>query len=610
MHEFCGWIADAPTTMSQVHNGLVEMLAVSAGSPKETQDWLTTRGGFLVSKEGDVWAIEEDGLMVMIAGRPQLPQGQASPNPAQAVLRLWQRHGQEVLGEMHGPFALAVCDSRARTTLLAVDRMGIQPLAFALGRGGVAFSSRADRVAAHPAVAAKLSAQGIFNYIYFSVIPAPNTLFTDVEKLLPGQWVRIRAGTIDRGFYWRLRYRDQPRRDFDDQAARFKGILREAVARAKGDDEAAAFLSGGTDSSTIAGILTEIQGKPARTYSIGFAAEGFDEMEYARIAARHFGLDAREYYLTPDDVLTAMPLIAAHYDQPFANESAVSAYFCAKLAADDGYRVILGGDGGDEIFGGNERYAKQRIFEYYSLLPATLRQRLIEPLADWPGLDATALTRKARSYVRQARIPLPGRMETYNFIYRQPLAEMFEADFLAQIDPGMPDRLLKDPYERAATQHYLNRMLHLDLKLTLADNDLPKVSVMAEAAGIAVRYPLIDDAMVEFSGQVPPDWKVKGHSLRWFFKRALTGYLPDEIINKSKHGFGLPFGLWLRDHPPLREYVGDRLADFRRRGWLKPSYIDRIQADHKTQHASYFGKMLWVMATLEEWLRSRPDGNA
>lgn len=369
-------------------------------------------------------------------------------------------------------------------------------------------------------------------------------------------------------------------------------------------DEAAAFLSGGTDSSTVCGVLKELTGR-ARAYSIGFDAGGFDEMEYARIATRHFGLDTREYYLQQADVLEAIPLIARHYDEPFANESAVPTYFCARLAAQDGFKVMLGGDGGDEIFGGNERYAKQKVFEAYHLLPGGLRKGLIEPLARLPGLSALPPMRKVQSYIRQANIPLPERMESYNFIYRQPLAEMFAPGFLAQIDTGQPADWLKEVYHRADSDSYINRMLHLDLKFTLADNDLRKVGGMTEAAGIEVRYPLLDDAMVDFSGQVPPDWKVRGRYLRWFFKKALTGFLPDEIIHKTKHGFGLPFGLWARDYAPLRERVESRFEACKQRGILQPAYVDHIRREHMSGHATYFGRMVWQILILEEWLAAR-----
>jgi asparagine synthase (glutamine-hydrolysing) len=196
-------------------------------------------------------------------------------------------------------------------------------------------------------------------------------------------------------------------------------------------------------------------------------------------------------------------------------------------------------------------------------------------------------------------------MESYNFIYRQPLAEMFMPDFLNQVNTHQPSDWLKEVYKRADTSSFINRMLHLDLKFTLADNDLRKVGGMTEAAGIEVRYPLLDDAMVDFSGEVPPDWKVKGQYLRWFFKKALTGFLPDEIINKSKHGFGLPFGIWAKDYAPLRERIEVRMESFKQRGILQPSYVDHIRQEHMSGHATYFGRMVWLILTLEEWLLER-----
>ena len=294
------------------------------------------------------------------------------------------------------------------------------------------------------------------------------------------------------------------------------------------------------------------------TYSIGFGADGFDEMEYARLAARRFGASAHEYYLKPDDILEAIPLIASTYDEPFANDSAVPTYFCAKQAARDGVKIMLAGDGGDEIFGGNERYAKQMVFEHYGRLPVFLRNHLIEPAVNSiPGGDSLLPVRKLRSYIRQASIPLPERMESYNFIYRQPLNEMFEPEFLASVNPEIPKEMLRDAYFRADSEHPINRMLHLDLKFTLADNDLRKVSGMCEAAGIEVRYPLLNEALVNFSGRLPISYKIRGQRLRWFFKEALKDFLPREIITKTKHGFGLPFGVWALSHPPLRELVDD-----------------------------------------------------
>ena len=601
MRELCGWFDSSAREPGFANNkGMMPPLALGAGHKTIS----CPQGDIAVASAGSV--AEKGGVHIAIVGRPRFINLANEPsNPAEALVGLWLQYGREALSRTRGTFALAVADTRNNSLLLALDRVGTHSLSFAVHGPQIIFANRADAVAAHPVVNAGIDPQGVFNYLYFYEVPAPGSIYQQVEKLLPGQYALFENGRLSRGFYWHLKYQDAHRSDYPEMAERFHRLLRECVGRAQGNDDPAAFLSGGTDSSTIAGVLAEVQKKSSRTYSIGFSAEGFDEMEYARLAAKRFGLDAREYYLTPDDILTAIPIIARHYDEPFGNESAVPTYFCAKMAHADGYKVMLAGDGGDEIFGGNSRYALQKLFEAYHHIPGTLRRGLIEPLSNIPGMAALPPGRKLRGYIRQANIALPARLETYNYIYRQPLAEMFMPDFLAQVDTGVPLAGLQDVYDRADTRSYINRMMHLDLKFTIADNDLRKVNGMTEAAGIEVRYPLLDDDMVAFSGEVPPDWKVKGQYLRWFFKTALKGYLPDEIINKSKHGFGLPFGVWARDHAPLRERMEDRLSDFKRRGWLQPAYIDLVREQHRSLHASYFGKMLWVIVMLEEWMARR-----
>jgi asparagine synthase (glutamine-hydrolysing) len=601
MHRLAGWLGHGST---DVTNTLEQMLTpCSVARPAYTHTHTHTDLAWGMAANLPL-AVEGD-LAAVITGRPSFAKPELQKLPAaSALLALWRQHGRDAPKHIHGTFALAVLDREDQSVFLALDRIGAEKLAFSAKPSGMVFASQADMVAAHPAVGRELDPQGLFNFLYFYQVPAPGSVFKGVEKLLPAQWAFWKKGELTKGYYWALHYRDEPRHDFAAQSERFHTLLRESVSRAKGDDNAAAFLSGGTDSSTVSGVLKEIAGK-VETYSIGFDADGFDEMEYARLAAKRFGLDMHEYYLKPADIVEAIPLIASHYDEPFANESAVPTYFCAKLAAADGFKVMLAGDGGDEIFGGNARYAKQKVFEVYHQIPAALRSGLIEPLANLPGLSALPPFAKAQSYIRQANIPLPERMESYNYVYRQPLAEMFTPGFLDSVNSHQPSALLKEVYDRADTTSYINRMLHLDIKFTLADSDLRKVGAMTEAAGIDVRYPLLDDAMMDFSGEVPPDWKVKGQYLRWFFKTALKGFLPDEIINKSKHGFGLPFGVWAKDYAPLRERIEDRLSDLKKRNILQPAYIDLVRNEHMSGHATYFGKMIWNMMILEEWLQAK-----
>ena len=199
-----------------------------------------------------------------------------------------------------------------------------------------------------------------------------------------------------------------------DLRTEFRQLLRDAVARQFDGGKSGCFLSGGTDSSTVAGMIGEVSGQPPATYSIGFEAEGYDEMEYARIAARHFKTEHHEYYVTPDDLVRSIPSVAQYYDQPFGNSSALPAYYCAKMAKEDGVSKILAGDGGDELFGGNTRYAKQKVFGYYDSVPGLFRNALLEPLLLKTPLGKLPLARKGASYIEQAefRCPIAARYTT------------------------------------------------------------------------------------------------------------------------------------------------------------------------------------------------------
>jgi len=556
------------------------------------------------------WLETAQGVCVALCGRPDvsaLPL--AGADPARRIAAAYADEGPRLLQRLRGSFALAVTDLREHRTLLAVDRMGIESMCFAQSDGGLVFGSRADTVAHALGAPPEIDPQAVFNYLFFHAVPSPGTIFRRVSKLLPAQYLELRDDETRLDFYWRMRYADRAASNSGALAERLRRVLPEAVARQTDDGPVGAFLSGGTDSSTVAGTLARLRKDLVDAYSIGFDAPGFDEMSYARRAAEHFGLRHHPYYVTPADVLRAAPLIARAYDEPFGNASAVPTYFCAKLAQEQGMRALLAGDGGDELFGGNARYAKQRLFEAYSVVPKPLRRALVEPLVESvPEALLIAPARKVKSYVTQARVPLPDRLETYNLLVRADLSEVFEPDFLAAVRPDDPFSLMREAYMRAESASAVHRMMHLDLKQTLADNDLRKVNVMCRLAGVEARYPMLDDDLVALSAEIPAAGKVRGSRLRPFFKDALRDFLPREILEKQKHGFGLPFGIWLREHRPLRELALDSLAEFRRRGILKPGYLDKLVENALGGHASYHGVMVWVVLILELWLTFNQAG--
>jgi asparagine synthase (glutamine-hydrolysing) len=216
--------------------------------------------------------------------------------------------------------------------------------------------------------------------------------------------------------------------------------------------------------------------------------------------------------------------------------------------------------------------------------------------------------RKLGNYVRQARLPMPERMETYNLLDRLGPERVLSDEYLARVDQGMPMRLLRETYHGAHAGHMLNRMLAVDMRFTLADSDLPKVTGACSLAGVEVAFPFLDEGLMVFAANLPPREKVKGTRLRHLFKEALRDFLPPEILAKKKQGFGLPFGFWLAEHPGLRELTGDSLSSLKQRGIIRPEFIDDLLQQHHAEHAAYYGTMVWTLLMLEQWLAAREQG--
>jgi asparagine synthase (glutamine-hydrolysing) len=337
---------------------------------------------------------------------------------------------------------------------------------------------------------------------------------------------------------------------------------------------------------------------------MGFDAEGYDEMEYARIASRHFGTTPLEYYVTPDDVLSTLPAIAAAFPEPFGNSSAAATYHCARIARERGLQRLLAGDGGDELFGGNERYAKQLMFERYGRLPRAFRNALLEPGVTFAARFTNAFPiGKAASYIEQAKVPLPDRLQSYNFLHRHAPSDVFSTWLLDHAQVSEPLKLLREEYRVPTTSSAVNRMLFLDWKFTLHDSDLVKVNTMCQLAGVEVAYPMLDQSVIDFSLHIPGNWKVHNLELRWFYKRAMQTFLPRAIIAKTKHGFGLPFGLWTKAHDGLRRLSEDALSSLAERGYFRREFLQEALRLHREGHASYYGELVWILMVLEFWLQ-------
>lgn len=541
-----------------------------------------------------------------IIGAPRFTESEAAKaaiahGPAAGLLKAWSMHAEDVTGHMHGNFALAIIDTRRQCAFLAVDRFSVQTLCYSMEGDTISFSDRADCV---PGRGEDLDPQALFDYLYFHMIPAPRTIFRNVKRLPGAHALMIGPDGTKEFRHWPMHFDERHREPFADAKKTFLQLIKDSVSEEiEGHSHVGAFLSGGTDSSTVAGMLGQVTGNPTQAYSIGFEAEGYDEMEYARIAARRFGCEHHEYYVTPADLVASMPAVARHHDQPFGNSSALPAYYCAKMAQSDGCTKMLAGDGGDELFGGNTRYATQRLFEFYHSVPAGMRS-LIEPLCgDDSILRKIPVLRQATGYVRHSRLPMPDRMMSFNLIMHLDPAHVLSPALLSQLEFSEPLEHMRKTWSECSAPSLINRMLAYDWRYTLADSDLPKVRGATDMAGVSVGYPLLSDRLTDFSMSLPPEWKLKRFKLRWFFKEALRGFLPDEIITKKKKGFGLPFGVWAARDAGLKQLAGESLNGLAERGIIREDFARKLIPEHLPEHPGYYGEMVWILTMLEQWLR-------
>jgi len=537
----------------------------------------------------------------------------APGNQRRALLlaQLYERSGVEFVEKLRGNFSLILWDRREKKLVAAVDRFGMGRLAYSDDGKSVIVATRIDALMRSGLVEPKINPRAIANVLNFSASLGPETVFTTVSRIPPGNLL-VASHTQSRPQkYWDMRYGVGDDSNEDRLSRRLEAVVEQAVAAQCKDAEEAslgAFLSGGTDSSTVVGMMSRVQKGPVKAFSIGFQEQSFNELEYARIAARKFQADHHTYLVGPDDCFEALPRMVRFFDEPFGNSSAIPTYFCARLAAENGVRTLLAGDGGDELFGGNERYRDDKIFSIYQGVPKWIRRGLIEPTLRYVPLQG-GVFRKGRGYVRRANMPPIQRLLSFQFLATHPLGEVFDGAFLETLGKYTIFDTATQYYDDAPASDHLDRVLYADVKITLGDSDLPKVTCMAELAGIQTRFPFLDTAVAEFSGCIPARLKVKGLQKRYLFKKAFRELLPPEIIQKTKHGFGIPVAMWLKSDRRLGELAHDTLLSRRsfQRGYFRKDFIEELFRKHQTDDSSYYGDTLWSFLIIELWHRQFVD---
>ena len=531
----------------------------------------------------------------------------ASRDIGSVLWRLYLKFGHSFIDILRGPFAFALWDSREKSLIVATDPFGIRPVVYCKKNADYLAASRISTLCIDPTLSQQILPEAIYHYLFFQAVCTPLTIYKEIHKLAPGKGHRFTLKSFKEFTHYDIQYHPDESKTENQWKKEIFDNVRQAVNGfhpLSPYDKTGCFLSGGTDSSTIAGMYTNLSGKPARTFSIGFDDPAYNEMAFAEHAVTAFGTEQHRYFVTPTDTVNLITSLADIYDEPFGNASVVAAYYCALMAKEKGVGWMLGGDGGDEIFGGNERYVTNLVFERYFKIPAPLRRFFLEPVLKL--LPKTGIFHKASRYIRRANFPNPDRFYSYNLLAETENHDILTSDFMNQVDTNCFINLARQHYHNAAPAHVTDRLMYLDMKFTITDNDLRKVTQMVEAAGIQVRYPYLDQDLVDFTATIPPALKVKYGKNRYIFKQAMTGFLPDAIIRKSKHGMGLPISNWFRTEKILSELLMDHLYSGTPEiyQYIKPQFMDNmLQAFKQDQTTAYYGDTLWVYLILELWLK-------
>jgi asparagine synthase (glutamine-hydrolysing) len=595
---------------------------VSGGLSPHRSETVTARSdgaaGLAVSSAFATQQFHEDARVIVVSDAELYNQKElenlAGTGPASGsaalIGRLYERLGTDLFEKLRGAFSVILWDRRERRLLASTDGFGIQRLAYCEDCRLLLISSRADSIVRYDGVDQTINPRAIANVLNFSSNLAPETIFQKVRRLSPGTTLIAADRTVRTGKYWDMRYGVGDDANEGRLSRQLEETVECAVRTSVGEEpfeQTGAFLSGGTDSSTVVGMMSRMTGG-SKAFSIGFQEQAFDELGYARIAAERFQAQHYTYLVGPDDCFEALPHIIRSFDEPYGNSSAIPTYFCARLAAENGVKTLLAGDGGDELFGGNSRYQSDKVFQVYQNVPRWLRKGLMEPALRVLPIQA-GVFRRARNYIARSNMPAIDRYLSYQFLCTHPYTEVFEPGFINSLEGYTIADIPARHYAGAPARDHLDRLLYVDVKITLADNDLPKVTCMSELAGIRTRFPFLDRQVAELSGRIPANLKVKGFEKRYLFKKAFRNLLPIEIIRKTKHGFGIPVGLWLKTDRRLREMALDTLSASRARsrGYFKRQFIDELLRKHEGEEGTYYGDSVWTFFVMELWHRQVVD---
>ncbi len=523
----------------------------------------------------------------------------------EVVLRLYDEYGEGCLQHLRGMFAFAIWDETEKTLFLARDRVGKKPLLYShQTNGDLIFGSEFQAVLQHPSVSREVDMNAIDSYMTYLCVPAPQTAFKQIRKLEPGHWLRWENGEIETRRYWLPDFTKKIKISEEDAIVETTRIVREATKmRLISEVPLGAFLSGGVDSSVVVALMAQESNDPVKTFSIGFDEQDFSELKYARRVAEHVGAEYNEFIVRPN-AMDVLPTLVEHYGEPYADSSAIPTYYVSKETRQH-VTVALNGDGGDESFGGYERYAAMQLAETYQRFPGLLRKAFIEaPVGLLPSseLKRTRI-RDVQRFVLAANLP---RNERY-YYWMSNIKDRFKDDlytneFKAATQENRPFHFLEQWYKQANGTGLLDSTLLADQMTYLPNDLLVKVDIASMANSLEARSPLLDHKVIEFAASLPENLKMRRFQTKYLLKKVAARLVPKEVIYRQKMGFGVPIGKWFRGE--MRDFVHSVLLSEKamKRGLTDPAMVRQWVEHHETGVADHTHH-IWALLMLELWFR-------
>jgi len=571
------------------HRRLSIIDLVGGHQPMSNED-----GTIWVLLNGEIYNYSELRVELMSRGHKF-----TTKSDTEAIVHLYEDCAEDCFSKLRGMFSIAIWDSRNRKLILARDRVGKKPLFYAADRGGIIFASELKALLSNESLSRGMDDQALSDYFSFGYIPAPKTIYRSVRKIMPGHYLVATASGVRETSYWDLSFAKIEEHDESEWCEKLRHTLCEATrVRLMSDVPLGAFLSGGVDSSAVVAMMSHLMKRAVTTCSIGFEEKKYNESEYARKVSSIFSTDHYEETVQPNAV-EIVDKLAWHFDEPFADSSAIPTYYVSKIARRH-VTVALGGDGGDESFAGYRRYK----LDYYENrlrrhVPAAVRRSIFGPLGQrYPALAwAPRVFRAKATFQSLSRSPLEGYFNSVSYFRPDDKERLFTGDFRGRLGSYDSIDVLRRYYDRADTEDLLSKIQYVDIKTYLTDDILTKVDRSSMAVSLEVRAPMLDHKFLELAASMPSGLKLRNGNGKYILKKAFESKLPSDILYRPKQGFAIPLAAWFkRDLKEMAHHVILETQD----GILDQRLLKKIWDQHQN---GYYDRsaLLWATLMFRKW---------